>query len=84
MVLLQTFKEHEFFIGSPLLIEDWVIELVDDVILVGKLVDIGKTTDTKIALFCQNFGVFADIAFTVVALYLVGGVDDVLGGGKGT
>jgi hypothetical protein len=54
------------------------------VVLLWELVDICKTADTKIVLFCQDFGVFADIALAFVALDLIGGVDYVLSRIDGT
>lgn len=66
------------------MVENWVIELVDDVILIGKLVYIGEAADTKIVFFCQDFSVFADISLAFVALYLIGRVDDVLSKSEST
>lgn len=84
LLLFKGFEEHEFLVGSPLLIEDGVVEFVDDVVFIGEVVDIGETADAIVVLFCEYFGVFADISLTVIALYLIGGVDDILGEEGGT
>lgn len=51
-LLLKSFKEHEFFIGNPFVIEKRVVKLVDDVVGVWDLFYIGEASDTEVTVFC--------------------------------
>ena len=44
----------------------------------GILFDISKAADTVILLFPEHLGAFADVSLALIALYLIGRVQDIL------
>jgi len=83
-VLLQAFEQEKLLVGSPLVVEEGEVEFVQDMIFGGELLEIGEAGGAEVSVGSEQFGGLADIAFALVALYLVGRVHDVLGGGRVT
>jgi hypothetical protein len=74
----------ELLICSPILIDKWVIEFIDDMVLLRELLSRGKASHTIVSVLGQNFCTFCDVPPAFVALNLVGRAEDVLSGGWGT
>lgn len=83
-VLLQSFKKEEFLFGVPIVIVEGEVEAIDDVILSGVVIEVGEAAETVIRVPSEYFDGLGDIAFALVTLDLVGGVEDVLRGEGGT
>lgn len=78
VVLFEALEEEELLLGSPFVVVEGVVELVDDVILGGVVIEVGEATHAVVAVLPQDLGALADVPFALVALRLVGGVQDVL------
>jgi hypothetical protein len=79
-VLLQSFKEEQFLFCGPIVIVEGEVEAIDDVILCGVLIEVGEAAEAVIRVPSEYLDGLGDIAFALVTLDLVGGVQDVLTG----
>ena len=84
LLLLEPLEEHEFLISSPSLIEERIVQFIDDVVVLRELIMVGKATHAEVTLLSKHLRRLADVPAAVVALYFIGGVDDVLGEGGDT
>jgi hypothetical protein len=83
-LLFKAFKEEELFLGSPIVVIEGKVEAIDDVILGGVVVEVGEAAEAVVGLSSEYLDGLGDVALALIALYLVGRVEDVLSGGGGT
>jgi hypothetical protein len=77
-LLLKSFEEEEFLVGSPFLFEEWEVEFIDDSILLGELLEIGEAGAAVVGVLDHHLRGLGDVTLALVALDLVGRVQDVL------
>lgn len=77
-VLFESFEEEEFLLGGPLVVVEGEVQFIDDAILGRVVFEVGEAGAAVVALLHHDLGGLGDVSLAVVALDLVGGVQDVL------
>lgn len=77
-VLFKALKHEQLLIGSPINVEQRIIQFVDHMIGFRQFLKIAKTTYTIIIVGCEYLRVLTDVLLAYIALYFICRVINIL------
>jgi hypothetical protein len=83
-LLLEAFEEEELFLCGPVVVVEGEVESVDHVVFCWVLIEVGEAAEAVIRFPAEHLRALGDVSLALVALDLVGRIEDVLNGERDT